>query len=192
MTQRGQHDRGGLHVTARECVAQIDGEVGAAVLRRPGRISGRRGHGDAPRDRRGRISVLISSTALIPGGSKSLEVTYRDFPVPSRHLVTLDLRNSGPKDTSSSMFDSGRSIARSFDSNFYGVTTNNGGVKLISAAVESKPHHASIRVSPGLLRRRSEWSFSALVMGPAETEIESTLIDTDLIEEIPAVDSGIR
>lgn len=143
-------------------------------------------------NRRGKISVSISSIALIPDGSKSLEVTYRDIPVPSPHLVTVVLRNSGPKDISSSMFDSGMPITVSFDSTFYGVTAVHGGIKLISSGVGAMPPNSTIGVSPGLLRRKSEWSFSAVVTGPVEVGIESTLIDTDLIEEVPAVDSDVK
>lgn len=143
-------------------------------------------------NRRGRISVSISATALIPEGSGRLEVTYRDIPVHSPHLVTISLRNSGPKDISSSMFDSGKPTVVSFDTTFYGVTSVHGGVKLTSSAIGTTPPDSTIGIKPGLLRRRSEWSFSAVVTGPVVVSIDSTIIDTDLIEEVPAVDSAVK
>lgn len=143
-------------------------------------------------NRRGKISVCISSTALIPEGSNRLEVTYRGIAVHSPHLVTIVLRNSGPKDISSSMFDSGRPTVVSFDTTFYGVTSSHGGVELISHGIGATPPDSTIGIAPGLLRRKSEWSFSTVVTGPVEVAIESTLIDTDLIEEVPAVDSDVK
>lgn len=143
-------------------------------------------------NRRGRISVSISSTALIPEGSSRLEVTYRNVAVHSPHLVTVVFRNSGPKDISSSMFDSGKPTAVSFDTTFYGVTSVQGGVNLISRAIGATPPDSIVEIAPGLLRRKAEWSFSAVVTGPVEVAIASTLIDTDLIEEVPSVESDVK
>lgn len=143
-------------------------------------------------NRRGKISVSISSTALIPEGSNRLEVTYRDIAVHSPHLVTVVFRNSGPKDISSSMFDSGKPTVVSFDTTFYGVTSVQGGVNLVSRAIGATPPDSIVEIAPGLLRRKAEWSFSAVVTGPVEVAIESTLIDTDLIEEVASVESDVK
>ncbi|WP_456283480.1 hypothetical protein [Microbacterium sp. JZ101] len=96
------------------------------------------------------------------------------------HLVTVMLRNSGPRDLASGMFDNGRSIAVKFDQTFYGLTAVNGGVQTISPGIGTRADEAVVRVKPALLKRGSSWSFSAVTTGPVEVDVDAPLIDTDV------------
>lgn len=143
-------------------------------------------------NRRAKVSISVTSTPLIPDDATRLAVTYRDIPVESPHLVTVVMRNTGPRDVASSMFDSGNPTVVSFDSTFYGVTATRGGVQLISSGIGATPPDSKVGIAPALLKRKSEWAFSVVVTGPVEAELRSTLVDTDLIEEVSATDSGAK
>src|SRR3712207_4896455 len=59
-------------------------------------------------ERRSRLLFTYRSVPLLPRGDRQLlKVTYRDLDVPEPHLVTLRLRNVGPKDIASGHFDQG-------------------------------------------------------------------------------------
>ena len=75
--------------------------------------------------RQARISISTLSVPLLPDGVRegTIEVSFRDVPVKDPHLVTVEIRNSGPRDLSSEMFDRGESIAIKFDQVFYGLTS---------------------------------------------------------------------
>lgn len=149
-----------------------------AILAIPATILATRRWGN----RRARLDVEIDAIPLLPEGvgSALLEVTYRDIPVSAPHLVTVMLRNSGPRDLASGMFDNGRSITVKFDQTFYGLTAVNGGVQTISPGIGSRADEAVVRVKPALLKRGSSWSFSAVTTGPVEVEVDAPLIDTDV------------
>lgn len=149
-----------------------------AILAIPATILATRHWGN----RRARLDVEIDAIPLLPEGVGPglLEVTYRDIPVSAPHLVTVMLRNSGPRDLASGMFDNGRSITLKFDQTFYGLTAVNGGVQTISPGIGARADEAVVRVKPALLKRGSSWSFSAVTTGPVEVDVDAPLIDTDV------------
>lgn len=133
-------------------------------------------------NRRARLDVEIDAIPLLPGGVGPglLEVTYKGIPVSAPHLVTVALRNTGPRDLASGMFDNGRSIAVRFDQTFYGLTAANGGVQAIAPAVGASADQAIVSVGPALLKRGTSWSFSAVTTGPVGVNVDAPLIDTDV------------
>ncbi|AMY54369.1 hypothetical protein [Rhodococcoides fascians] len=149
-----------------------------AILAVPATILATRHWGN----RRARLDVEIDAIPLLPEGVRTglLEVTYRDIPVRAPHLVIVTLRNSGPRDLASGMFDNGRSITVKFDQTFYGLTAVNGGVQTISPGIGARANEAIVCVKPALLKRGSSWSFSAVTTGPVEVNVDAPLIDTDV------------
>lgn len=133
-------------------------------------------------NRRARLDVQIDATPLLPEGARPglLEMTYRDIPVSEPHLVSVALRNSGPRDLASGMFDNGRSITVRFDQTFYGLTAVNGGMQIVSPGVGASADDAIVLVRPALLKRGAVWSFSAVTTGPVEVSVDAPLIDTDV------------
>jgi hypothetical protein len=141
-------------------------------------------------NRRAQIEFSSSSTPLLPDkvGRGLLAVTYRDIPVDDPHLVTVSVRNVGPRDISTAMFDSGQSISIRFDQTFYGLTVVSGGAHTLSPGVGASPEEATVLFEPGLLKRGDAWSFSAVLSGPVGVSIEAPLIDTDVREAVPDSD----
>ncbi|MDT0353635.1 hypothetical protein [Pseudonocardia charpentierae] len=138
-------------------------------------------------NRRARVSISIVSVPLLPDGVRegTIEVSFRDIPVKDPHLVTVEIRNSGPRDLSSDMFDRGESIAIKFDQVFYGLTSSHGGVRTASPAIGTRPPEAIVFVRPALLKRREAWTFNAVTSGPVNVAIEAPLVDTDVVEARP-------
>jgi hypothetical protein len=137
-------------------------------------------------NRRAKIALSVESTPLLPAESKLLAVTYRDLPVADPHMVSVSFINTGPRDISSQMFDPSRPFVVSFDATFYGITSHDGGVELVSQAIGSEPPNARVEVRPGLLRRKAVWTFSAVLSGPVTVSVHPTLIDTEIVEVVPA------
>lgn len=133
-------------------------------------------------NRRARLEVKIEATPLLPEDARPglLEVTYRDIPVDEPHLVSVTLRNSGPRDLASGMFDGGRSITVKFDQTFYGLTAVHGGIETRSPAIGASAVDAVVFVQPALLKRGESWSFSAVTTGPVDVTVDAPLIDTDV------------
>lgn len=142
-------------------------------------------------NRRARLEVEIKATPLLPEGARPglLEVTYRDIPVDEPHLVSVTLRNIGPRDLASGMFDGGRPIRVKFDQSFYGLTAVDGGVDTLSPGVGASGDSAVVLVRPGLLKRGELWSFSAVTTGPVNATVDAPLIDTD-VRAVPPADEG--
>lgn len=141
--------------------------------------------------RRARLEVEINATPLLPEDARPglLEVTYRDIPVKEPYLVSVTLRNSGPRDVATKMFDGERSITAKFDQTFYGLTATQGGVKVMSPGIGAGAG-AIVAVLPGLLKRGESWSFSAVTSGPVDVTVDAPLIDTDVRAVKPADGSG--
>lgn len=141
-------------------------------------------------NRRARLDVEIDATPILPEGTRPglLEVTYRDIPVSEPQLVSVTLRNSGPRDLASGMFDSGRSIVVEFNQTFYGLTAIQGGIEVRSPAIGAVAG-AAVSVLPGLLKRGESWSFSAVTTGPVEVTVDAPLIDTDVRTVVPVEES---
>jgi hypothetical protein len=158
-----------------------------AIIAIPASILGTRQWGN----RRARVQFFFTSIPLLPDGTREglLEVTYRDVPVSSPHLVSVTLRNTGPRDVPSAAFDDGRPISISFNQTFYGLTGVRGGARTVSPALGSPAKEAIVRLEPGLLKRGEEWSFSAVLTGPVEVSITSPLVDTDITHVIAESDA---
>lgn len=152
--------------------------LGVAVIAIPVAIWTTRQWGN----RRARIDVSVTSTPILPGGTGPglLEVTYGDIPVMEPHLVSVTLRNTGPRDLASGTFDGGRSVEVRFDQTFYGLTDVHGGARTLSPAIGTPPEGAVVSIQPGLLKRGDSWAFSAVTTGPVKVSIDAPLIDTDV------------
>lgn len=140
--------------------------------------------------RRARLEVEVNATPLLPEDARPglLEVMYRDIPVKEPYLVSVTLRNSGPRDVATKMFDGGRSITAKFDQTFYGLTATQGGIEVTSPGIGAEA--AIVAVRPGLLKRGESSSFSAVTSGPVDVAVDAPLIDTDVRAVSPAADSG--
>jgi len=138
-------------------------------------------------NRSARLDVSVTSAPLLPADVRDglLEVTYRNVAVDRPHLVSISLRNTGPRDISSEMFDGGRSISIGFDQTFYGLTETKGGLPTVAAPVGTPAGPALIRLGPGLLKRGERWTFSAVTTGPVEVAIDAPLVDTNVRYESP-------
>ncbi|MBD2764458.1 hypothetical protein IEE91_04445 [Kocuria sp. cx-455] len=141
--------------------------------------------------RRAHLAVEVYANPLLPVDARSglLEVTYRDIPVEEPHLVSVTLRNVGPRDVATKMFDGGRSITVKFDHTFYGITATQGDFEITSPGIGAK-EGAIVSMSPGLLKRGESWSFSAVTSGPVDVTVDTPLIDTDVRAVERAEDSS--
>lgn len=141
-------------------------------------------------NRRARLEVEVSATPLLPAAARPglLEVTYREIPVKEPYLVSVTLRNSGPRDVATKMFDGERSITAKFDQTFYGLTATQGGIEVASPGIGAEA--AIVAVRPGLLKRGESWSFSAVTSGPVDVAVDAPLIDTDVRAVSPDDGSG--
>jgi hypothetical protein len=139
-------------------------------------------------NRRARVEVEIHATSLLPEDARPgvLEMTYKGIPVTRPHLVSVTLRNSGPRDLASEMFDGGRSVTVKFDQTLYGLTAVQGGINTRSPAIGTSGSGATVVVQPGLLKRGESWSFSAVTNGPVIVTVDAPLIDTDVRAVAPA------
>ncbi|MGA6208066.1 hypothetical protein ACPESR_25265 [Nocardia testacea] len=136
-------------------------------------------------NRRAQLEIGVTATPLLPEGADGpLQVTYRDIAVAKPYLVSVTLRNVGPRDISTATFDSGRPITVRFDETFYGLTSTDGGVRAVAPAIGSSGEQAVVRIEPGLLKQQAEWSFSAVTTGPVEVSVDAPLIDTDVQEAV--------
>lgn len=134
-------------------------------------------------------------TPLLPettGRRGLLGITYRDIPVDDPVLVTFAIANIGPRDITTEMFDSGRSIRVHLGATFYGITQKTGDPALVSWAIGTPAEEAKVELQPRLFKRREAWSFSAIVSGMPTVEVQSPLIDTDLKHLIPVTDLADR
>lgn len=138
-------------------------------------------------NRSARLEVSVTSAPLLPADVRHglLVVTYRDVAVARPHLVSVSLRNTGPRDVSSEMFDGGRAIAIGFDQTFYGLTETKGSPLTVAAPVGAPAGPALVQLGPGLLKRGERWTFSAVTTGPVEVAIDAPLVDTHLRYESP-------
>jgi hypothetical protein len=133
--------------------------------------------------RRNRLLFEYNSAALIPhreNPTNLLKVTYRDMEVAEPHLVTIRLRNVGPSDIATPHFDDGRPITIRLNAVMYGLTGGTYPVRnIVSSAVGAD---GELSVGPHLLRRNEEWIFEAVVQGDARPELDSPLVDTDVVD----------
>jgi hypothetical protein len=133
-------------------------------------------------NRRAKIEFYVDSVSLMPANARAglLEITYRDIPVQDPHLVTIGLRNTGPRDVTAAMFHDGEAISLTFNQTFYGLTQVKGNVKAHSRAIGTPAAESAINLQPALLKRGDEWSVSAVLSGPVEVKVDAPLVDTDV------------
>jgi hypothetical protein len=132
-------------------------------------------------NRRKRLAFEVRSAPLIATGGPSadlLKVTFRDIEVPDPHLATIRLSNIGPADISSDSFDAGRSFVVKLNCKMYGVTATTHPQSTVSTAIGSD---AVIQLAPQLIAKGEEWVVEAVVSGSPSSEIESPLVDTDIV-----------
>ncbi|GHF17061.1 hypothetical protein GCM10011600_17270 [Pseudolysinimonas yzui] len=141
-------------------------------------------------NRRAVLTWFMEATPLMPKVASHLEVSYRDIPVPEPVLLTVVLVNSGPRDIASSMFDDRRPIRVEVGAKFYGVTRTDGTAKLISPAIGTSAEDAVVTMAPLLLKRGESWSFSAVISGHPEVNVDAPLVDTDVKELRPVETDG--
>lgn len=98
--------------------------------------------------------------------------------------MSVTLRNLGPRDLATKMFDGERSITAKFDQTFYGLTATQGGIEVSSPGIGAET--AIVAVRPGLLKRGESWSLRAVTSGPVDVAVDAPLIDTDVRAVSPA------
>lgn len=131
--------------------------------------------------RRHRLLYEWGETSLLPERGNLLKVTFRDLPVDDPYLVTIVLRNIGPGDISSQIFDGGKPLVINLGcKKWYGITRNSHPHATLSNAVGSDD--AVVQLRPTLLRTGEEVAFEAVVEGKSKPELESPLIDTDIVD----------
>lgn len=130
--------------------------------------------------RRRKVLFAFSTAPLLPVGQPPglLEITYRSFPVPDPHLVTFRVTNVGPLDIASEHFDSNRPLLVRLNCTLYGVTATTHPDQTVSPPLGTE---AVIALEPMLIRRGEEWVIEAVVEGDSMPELESSLIDTDVV-----------
>lgn len=152
--------------------------LGVAILSIPITVWATREWGS----RRAQVEISVEATPLLPENARDglLEVTFRDIRVENPHLVAVSVKNVGPRDLATDTFDAGLPVAIGFDNTFYGLTSVAGGMRIESPAIGASDKSAVVRLGPGLLKRGTAWSFSAITTGPVEVTVDSPLIDTDI------------
>jgi hypothetical protein len=127
-----------------------------------------------------RATPLIPPTASDPQGL--LKVTFRDFEVPDPHLVTILLRNVSPADIATDHFDAGRPLVIRLNCQMYGITATTHRDATASTAVGAD---GVISMGPLLLRTGESVVIEAVVSGAGAPELDSPLVDTDVVRESP-------
>ncbi len=130
-------------------------------------------------NRRKRVLFDWRSAPLITHNAPHLKVTFRDIEVSDPHLVILRLRNIGPADVASEHFDASRPVVIRLNCTMYGVTSATHPQATVSTAVGAD---GVVQMEPHLLRRAEEWIVEAVVAGSPDPILESSLIDTDIVD----------
>lgn len=127
-----------------------------------------------------------SASPLIPQvqgvSSSHLAVTYRDVEVSEPHLLTLSLVNVGPADVASSHFDGGRDLTIRLGCTMYGLLHPPASPETLTTVTTAMGSEGAIYLQPGLLRRGGEWMVDVVVGGIPSPELDSPLIDTDVVD----------
>ncbi|WP_156365955.1 hypothetical protein [Nocardiopsis sp. NRRL B-16309] len=153
--------------------------------------------------RRNKLAFQYSLTPLIsveeirtPSGG-NIEVRVNGRTIHEPHIVTLQLSNVGPRDITSSHFDSGKPLRFVFDKVDYardvvmdGQRDNTEEIKAsMTIAGEAgtgkiKPGTAEMTVGPILLQVGASLTFNILTSGRPKISIVNSLVDTDLEESV--------
>lgn len=132
-------------------------------------------------NRRRRILFSVESAPLLPPAERAglLQVTFRDFPVENPHLVTVRVQNVGPLDIATQHFDAHRNLVVDLNCTMYGVTSSSHPGATVSRGIGSE---GVVELTPSLLRRGDAWVVEAVVSGEPTPELDSPLIDTDVVD----------
>lgn len=143
-------------------------------------------------NRRAKLQVLTESTGLLAAGpsagfsvSRHLEVTYKRVPVDNPHLVTLRIRNIGPKDITRDNFDGARPLIFDIGNTFYGfvsISSNDATKPIVNTAVADQIDNSVLTVMPAHIPRGTEWVVKYMASGRALPKRLGTLIDTDIVD----------
>lgn len=133
-------------------------------------------------NRRRRLFLSCESSPMLPTASAEgrLQLTYRDFPVPDPHLVSIRLRNVGPKDVATRDFDAGASFRVELNCTMFGVIGSSHPPNTLSSSIGSD---AVVEFTPGLLQSGDEWRVDVVVEGKPAPKLRSPLIDTDIVKD---------
>lgn len=139
-------------------------------------------------NRRSKIQFSWDSLSLLASERQpeALHVIYGNQAVEQPNLVTLRLRNIGPRDVTSAHFDGSRPIEIELDASaMYGLSRTTHERE---TSWDSKMGY--IRLAPTLLKRGDEWTAEAITQGrPKPYIITNPLIDTDTVD---ASDGHVR
>lgn len=136
-------------------------------------------------ERRARLLFTYRTVPLLSSTDSGglLKVTYLDHEVQDPQLVTLLLRNTGPRDIASGRFDSGKPLHINLNAKMYGVVASSA--EAMRGSISESPvgnDNGYIEFEPALLRRAQAWSAEVLVSGSPEPRLNSPLVDTDVVE----------
>jgi hypothetical protein len=135
--------------------------------------------------------MSIEVTPILPRERPTaLAVTFIDIPVPNPHLVNFELRNVGPRDVPSTAFDAAQPLKVHFPAAIYGVTRAMG--RVVYPAIGERPPKAIVSMEPRLIKRGESWGFTAVVSGGQAPRVESSLVDTDIVQTAPGPAQTVR
>lgn len=123
------------------------------------------------------VRPLLAPDTLV---SESLKVTFDGHVVPDPHLLSIRVRNFGPRDITSEDFDGGRPFKVSIGSGIFGLTeTSHPPFTDVS---EPSVAAGYVDLEPCLLRKGEAWRVDVIVGGKVKPTFTSPLVDTDFID----------
>lgn len=142
-------------------------------------------------NRRNKLMFTWESVPMLPVESAGglLQVTYRDFPIPEPHLVTVRMINVGPNDVATKHFDGGASLRIELNCTMFGLLRSSHPAKTASRSIGSD---AVVELRPSLLRKGDEWRVDIVVGNRPDPKVKSSLIDTDITEGRSSIESAIE
>lgn len=137
-----------------------------------------------------KLQVLQDATRLLVGGDlqEELVVTYKGVPVVDPHLVTLRLRNIGPRDiTRAENFDGEKPLLFALHGDFYGlveVGSNDGTEPTFFTAADSSSNGYGdvLGFRPAHIPKGTQWVVKFIASGPSYLERRGPLVETKIID----------
>lgn len=145
--------------------------------------------------RRGKLLVTYSSTGLlaVKAAADKLKVTFDDNPVDDPHLVSVLLKNIGPRDITREHFD-GRSLVINLNCPLHGVLrleSSDGGWTSFNVDMDDAGL-GIILIEPTHIPKGTELVIDCIVSGPANPEVGGRLVEADIVEGDPASSAVIQ
>jgi hypothetical protein len=129
-----------------------------------------------------RMRVLYQWQAaplLIDSGGGLLKVTFRDFEVADPHLLSIRFQNIGPADIATERFDGAVPLRVILNCTMFGVTRSSDPKTTRTGSLGSA---GEISMLPHLFKKGEEWLVEAVVGGQPDPNLQSPLIDTDVVD----------